>query len=48
MTFIRTALAIALVAALSVPATASPVGYSLFPTLTWPDASSPAEPGDGK
>lgn len=42
MTFIRTALALALVATLAVPATASP---TWFPTLTWPTETSPADAG---
>ncbi len=48
MSFIRTALALALVATLAVPAAASPTGDTWFPTLTWPTKTSPADADAGK
>ena len=50
MTFIRTALTLALVATLAIPATANAggIGGTWFPTLTWPTDAAPAEPGPEK
>jgi len=44
MTFIKAALALALVATLAVPTSASPMGNAWFPTVTWPDAAAPTNP----